>query len=274
MAEIRHLENRHDIIFFCREWSDLDKISQTGTEWHVDCGDVWKWKPDVEFQYGGRLGEFNGMSSQSYVSHCRVGEFTVTISEPHATLPVAVTWPNLSRLRCPSGPVLSSPRRSLPVLASRSPPTLLLVRLLTGPDVSDTSTSAARSWSSERPTCNFFGVVCESEGYLLQPPSLSPSSPWLLGRVVVCLSIAVRHCFGWLSMFRLIIIRMYDSVLFCFVNYYLMCGSKTGEELNNKWRKFNQHTAVQFYIQINSDTRQVYSKQRSETSITHKSMAI
>ena len=51
-----------------------------------------KWsksKPDVEFQYGGRLGEFNGMSSQSHVYHRRVlplGEFTVTIPEPHATL--------------------------------------------------------------------------------------------------------------------------------------------------------------------------------------------
>ena len=32
MADIRHLENRHDVIFFCRWWSDLDKISQTGTE--------------------------------------------------------------------------------------------------------------------------------------------------------------------------------------------------------------------------------------------------
>ena len=48
--------------FFCRGWSDLDKISQTGTEWHVDCGDVWKWKADVEFQYSGRLRKFNGMS--------------------------------------------------------------------------------------------------------------------------------------------------------------------------------------------------------------------
>jgi len=51
---------------------------------------MWsKSKPDVEFQYGVRLGKFNGMSSQSYVSHCRLlplGEFTVTISEPHATL--------------------------------------------------------------------------------------------------------------------------------------------------------------------------------------------
>ena len=28
--------------FFCRGWSDLDKILQTGAEWHVDCGDVAK----------------------------------------------------------------------------------------------------------------------------------------------------------------------------------------------------------------------------------------
>jgi len=40
MAEIRHLENRHDVIFFCRRWFDLDKISDTGAEWHVDCGDL------------------------------------------------------------------------------------------------------------------------------------------------------------------------------------------------------------------------------------------
>jgi len=41
---------------------------------------IWsKSKPDVEFQYGGRLREFHGMSSQSHVSHCRVlplGEFS------------------------------------------------------------------------------------------------------------------------------------------------------------------------------------------------------
>ena len=40
MAQIRHLENRHDVIFFCRGWSDLDKILETGAEWHVNCGDV------------------------------------------------------------------------------------------------------------------------------------------------------------------------------------------------------------------------------------------
>jgi len=39
-------------------------------------------------------GEFNGVSSQSHVSHCRVlplGEFTAMIPEPHATLQDAVT---------------------------------------------------------------------------------------------------------------------------------------------------------------------------------------
>jgi len=62
MAEIRHLENRHDVIFFCPGWSALDKISQIGAD--MSTAVIWsKSKPDVEFQYGGRLGEFNGMSS-------------------------------------------------------------------------------------------------------------------------------------------------------------------------------------------------------------------
>jgi len=51
---------------------------------------MWsKSKTDVEFQYGRRLGEFNGMSSQSHLPHCRVlplGEFTIMIPEPHVTL--------------------------------------------------------------------------------------------------------------------------------------------------------------------------------------------
>jgi len=44
---------------------------------------MWsKSKADVEFQYGGRLSEFNGMSSQSHLPYCRVlplGEFSVMI---------------------------------------------------------------------------------------------------------------------------------------------------------------------------------------------------
>ena len=79
---------------------------------------MWsKSQPDVEFQYGRRLGVFNGMSSQSHLPHCRVlppgefnsmssqshishyrvlplGDFTITIPEPHSTLQGAVTWQN------------------------------------------------------------------------------------------------------------------------------------------------------------------------------------
>jgi len=37
---------------------------------------IWsKSKPEAEFQYGGRFGEFSGMPSQSHVPHCRVKEF-------------------------------------------------------------------------------------------------------------------------------------------------------------------------------------------------------
>jgi len=56
---------------------------------------MWsKSKPDVEFQYGGRLGEFNGMSSESHLPHCMVlppGEFNVTILEIRVTLQGAAT---------------------------------------------------------------------------------------------------------------------------------------------------------------------------------------
>jgi len=89
MTEIRHLGNRYDVIFsteggpiWIKFWSLLQNDMSTAVMWS-------KSKPDAEFQYGRRLGEFNGMSSQSHVSHCRVlplGEFTVTIPELHATL--------------------------------------------------------------------------------------------------------------------------------------------------------------------------------------------
>jgi len=87
-AEIRYLENRYDVIFFCPGWSD--KIPETGAEWHVDCGDVVEIETRCRIPiYGGRFCESNGMSSHSHVSYCRVlpfGKFTVTIPEPHATL--------------------------------------------------------------------------------------------------------------------------------------------------------------------------------------------
>ena len=81
------------LFFFCRGCrSDLDKMSETDAECVMSTAMMWsKSKPCR------RLGEFNGMSSQSHVSHCRVlplGGFTVMIPEPHVTLQGAVTWRN------------------------------------------------------------------------------------------------------------------------------------------------------------------------------------
>jgi len=97
MAKIRHLENRHDVIFSAKGgpiWIKFRRLVQNDMSTAV----MWsKSKRDEEFQYGGRLGEFNGMLSQSHLPHCRVlplGEFTVTIPKPHATLQGAFTWRN------------------------------------------------------------------------------------------------------------------------------------------------------------------------------------
>jgi len=89
MAEIRHLKIDMTSFFSAKGgpiWITFRRLVQNNMSTAV----IWqKSKPDVEFQYGGRLGEFTGMSSQSHVSHCRVlplDEFTVMIPEPHATL--------------------------------------------------------------------------------------------------------------------------------------------------------------------------------------------
>ena len=76
MAEIRHLENRHDIILFCRGWSDLDKISETGAEWQVDCGDMIEIKTRYRISIWRTFGWI-----QWHV-----------IPEPRITLQGATTW--------------------------------------------------------------------------------------------------------------------------------------------------------------------------------------
>jgi len=61
MADIHYLENRHDVIFSAESgpiWIKFRRLVQNNMLSAV----IWsKSKPDVEFQYGGRLGEFNGM---------------------------------------------------------------------------------------------------------------------------------------------------------------------------------------------------------------------
>ena len=77
--------------FFCAEgspiWIKFHRLVQNDMSTAV----IWsKSKPDVELEfYGGYLGEFHGMSSQSHLPHCRVlppGEFNVIIPELRVTL--------------------------------------------------------------------------------------------------------------------------------------------------------------------------------------------
>jgi len=69
-------------------WRLLQNDMSTAVMWS-------KSKRGVKFQYGGRLGELNGMSSQSHLPHCRVlppGEFNVMIPKLRVTLQGAATW--------------------------------------------------------------------------------------------------------------------------------------------------------------------------------------
>ena len=70
--------------FFCRGWSDLDKISETGAEWHVNCGDVVEIETTCRVLIWRTFGWIQ-WSSQSHLPHCRVqspGEINVIIV-PH-----------------------------------------------------------------------------------------------------------------------------------------------------------------------------------------------
>jgi len=62
--------------FLCRRWSDFDKISQTGAEWHVDCGDM------VEIETRCRIPIWRTFGRIQW--H--------VIPEPRITLQGAATW--------------------------------------------------------------------------------------------------------------------------------------------------------------------------------------
>ena len=65
--------------FFSAEGGPIWIKCRTLVQIDMSTAVIWsKSKPDVEFQYGVRLGEFNGMSSQIHLPHCSVlphGEF-------------------------------------------------------------------------------------------------------------------------------------------------------------------------------------------------------
>ena len=80
MAEICHLENRHDVIFFCWGWYNLDKISQTGADRQVNCGDMVKIETRCRIPLWRTFWQIRGH----------------VIPEPPATLQGAATW----RIQC------------------------------------------------------------------------------------------------------------------------------------------------------------------------------
>jgi len=82
MVEIRHLENRHDVIFFWRGWSELVKMSQTGAKWHVDCG----YMVEIETRCSSAILEFFSNMADVWRLQWHV------IPEPRITLQGAATW--------------------------------------------------------------------------------------------------------------------------------------------------------------------------------------
>jgi len=86
MAEIRHFENRHDVIFSA-EGGPISIKFRRLVQNDISTAMTWSWstsKPDVEFQYDGRLGELNGKPSQSHLPHLMVlppGEFNVMLPD-------------------------------------------------------------------------------------------------------------------------------------------------------------------------------------------------
>jgi len=95
MAEIRHLKNRHDVIFSCRGWSDLDTISQTGAEWHVDCGDM------TEMETRSRIPIWLACHPEPPATLQGAATWWIqwhVIPEPCVALQGAVTWRNQSSM--------------------------------------------------------------------------------------------------------------------------------------------------------------------------------
>ena len=92
MAEIRHLENRHDVIFSA-EGGPISIKFRRLVQNDMSTAVIWSNSKPIWRTFG----RIPWHVIHSHVSHCRVlplGEFTVTIPEPHATLQGAVTWRN------------------------------------------------------------------------------------------------------------------------------------------------------------------------------------
>ena len=90
MAEIRHLENRHDVIFSAEGGPIWIKFRRLVHKDMSTAGDVWKWKPDVEFQYGGRVW-VNSMACHPRATYHTAGccQLVNSLSRFQSHMPVA-----------------------------------------------------------------------------------------------------------------------------------------------------------------------------------------
>jgi len=89
MAEIRHVKNRHNVIFSAEGgpiWIKFRRLAQNDMSTAV----IWsKSKTDLEFQYGGHIWRIPWHVIQSHLPHCKVlppVEFNVMIPELRVTL--------------------------------------------------------------------------------------------------------------------------------------------------------------------------------------------
>jgi len=82
MAQIRILKTDMTS-FFSVEGGPISIKFRSLVQNDISTAVIWSnSKPDVEFQYGGRLGDFNGMSSQSHLLQVLPpGEFNVMVPE-------------------------------------------------------------------------------------------------------------------------------------------------------------------------------------------------
>jgi len=74
---------------FCRGWSDLDQISQTGAEWHVDCSDMVKIETRCRIPIWRTFGQISWHVIPEPFATLQVlppGEFNVMIPELRVTL--------------------------------------------------------------------------------------------------------------------------------------------------------------------------------------------
>jgi len=102
MAEISHLENRHDVIFFLLRvvWFGLNFADLLQND--IDCGDMVKLETRCRIPIWRTLDEFHGRSSQSHLPHCRCCHLANSISWSQSYVSHCMVLPAANSTACQS----------------------------------------------------------------------------------------------------------------------------------------------------------------------------